>query len=203
MITEIKNLKKHYNYFWFIDYNLFTDKKYTKQLLKELIPLRIHYFCFANTYIAKDDELLRLMAKSGCEFVSIGFETINPQNLKLIDKEKINQINEYPSIIKNIQIHGIQVKPQFIVGFDYDNANVFKHIEQFIKQNNILFPDVYIAGAFHGTKFYQRLKKEGRINTSHEGCIKCQKGYVKWGTKSMSINECLFLRFFFYKRVYS
>lgn len=204
VVEEIKLLKEYYATFWFVDFNLFFDRAYAKQFLKELIPLKIRYICFANTYIAKDDELLNLLAESGCEHVSIGFETINTDNLKLINKYKINNIKEYPEVIRKIQSYGIKVQTQFVIGFDHDDASVFRRIEDFVNENSIICPDIYLAGVFYGTKHYHRLKKEKRISIKDYFTPECQQyGYVQWDIKSMDYYDFLFGFISLYQRLYS
>lgn len=204
IIKEINFLKDKYKFFWFVDDNLFFDRNYVKQLVKEIIPLGINYYCFANTYVSKDDELLELLAKSGCLSMNIGFETINSKNLKLIDKTSINEIKEYPKIIKKIQNHGIRVRPQFMVGFDYDDIQVFNRIEEFVNKNNLVLPDVHIAAVFYGTKHYYRLKKEKRISPLDYSSKECNKyGYCLLDTKLINHNRLMLEHMLFYQKVYS
>jgi len=201
VIKEIALLKKHYDRFWFIDYNLFFDKAYAKELLTALIPLKISYICFANIYLYKDDGLLSLMAESGCKYVSIGFETTDPNGLRLINKEGINRIEEYSRAIEKIQSYGIRVKPQFIVGFDYNQSGVFDDIESFVNNNDIIFPDIYIAGVFYGTDHFNRLKKEGKIDMDYYSSK--SSGYCMLDTGRMSSYDTLFKTAEIYKRLYS
>lgn len=204
VIREINLLKDKYKFFWFVDDNLFFDRDYVKEFIKELIPLGINYYCFANTYIAEDDELLGLLAKSGCLSVNIGFETINPKNLQLVNKAGVNEIEDYPNIIKKIQSYGIRVRPQFILGFNYDDLSEFKRIEEFINKNNLVLPDVHVAGVFYGTKHYHRLKKEKRISPSDYTSEECKKyGYALWDTKLIGHKEFMLEFALFYQRLYS
>ena len=60
----------------FIDPSPMEDKKYIKQLMREMIPLKKMWGGLATVKIAKDEELLDLAAESGCKGLLIGFETI-------------------------------------------------------------------------------------------------------------------------------
>ena len=60
----------------FIDPSPMEDKKYIKQLMKEMIPLKKMWGGLATVKIANDEELLDLAAESGCKGLLIGFETI-------------------------------------------------------------------------------------------------------------------------------
>ena len=59
--------------------------------------------------LAKDEELLRLAAESGCRSVFIGIESINTKNIKSINKTKINNVEEYAELIKRIRFYGIEI----------------------------------------------------------------------------------------------
>lgn len=201
VVKEVAYLRKYYHRFWFVDYNMFFDKAYAKQLLNGIVPLGISYICFANMYIYKDNELLDLMVKSGCKRVSIGFETTDPKGLKLLNKTGLNRIKEYAQAVKKIQGYGIQVKPQFIIGFDYDNTRVFDEIETFVNENNILFPDIYLAGTFYGTSHFRRLKKEGRIDMNAYSSNKM--GYVMLDVGSLGRENAVFKTKALYSRLYS
>ena len=60
-------------YFFFVDDNLTINKKYTKELMKAIRPLKISWGCMASIDVANDEELLREMADAGCFNILIGF----------------------------------------------------------------------------------------------------------------------------------
>lgn len=199
VIKEIKYLKKNYKQFWFVDYDLFFDKEYAKKLLRALIPLNIRYACFTNVEVSKDEELLDLILKSGCHSVSIGFETLNPENLKDVNKTSTNNVEDYPQAIKKIQGYGINVRPQFMVGMEHDNKTVFKQVENFINRNDIIFPDIYVAAAHEGTQLYKRLVKEKKIDP-----VSCKKPIrSKWVSNKISPQDLILGQMNLFKSIYS
>ena len=73
-------------YFFFVDDNLTINKKYAKELMKAIIPLKISWGCMCSIDIATDDELLQLMADAGCFNILVGFESLNPDSLDASNK---------------------------------------------------------------------------------------------------------------------
>ena len=64
-----------------VDDNIFVDIPKAKALFEALIPLKIRWSCQASIDVARDRELVRLMKRSGCMVVLIGFESLEPANL--------------------------------------------------------------------------------------------------------------------------
>ncbi len=91
VIEEIEYLQKFNkdSLILFADDNLFVDKKYARELLKALIPLKIKYFAQTDISIAEDDELLRLAYLSGCHIAFIGFESLRPDSLGEINRNQV------------------------------------------------------------------------------------------------------------------
>lgn len=71
---------------FFVDDNLFVDRERTRALFKALIPLKRRWACQISMDVAEDPELLHLMKRSGCFMTVIGFESLNADNLKQMQK---------------------------------------------------------------------------------------------------------------------
>ena len=75
IIEEIKQLKP--KMIFFVDDNICANKEHLKELCRALIPLKISWTSQTALNVAQDDELLDLMAKSGCKNILIGFESMD------------------------------------------------------------------------------------------------------------------------------
>ena len=148
----------------FNDDNMFMNRKESYELLKAIIPLRIKYFVEADVSIAEDERLLDLMAKSGCVTVFIGFESLISDNLDAIQrtKWKRRRLERYAEACAKIQAKGIQVLGAFILGFDHDDAGVFRRTADFVLENNIL-AQFHVLTPFPGTRIRDELVAEGRL----------------------------------------
>jgi radical SAM superfamily enzyme YgiQ (UPF0313 family) len=146
----------------FSDDNMFINRRFSKDLLRALIPMKIRYMAQSDIGIAKDEELLRLMYESGCIMVLIGLESLSFDNLKGVDGFKARMLEHYSAYVRQVQSFGIAVLGAFIVGFDHDEPSTFEKITDFVLENSI-YPQMTIATPLPRTALSDRLAREGRL----------------------------------------
>ncbi len=163
VIRDIKNVKSFPKRFiFFVDDNIIGNREYAKELFRALIPLNIVWISQATADIGKDEELIRLAAKSGCFGLFIGFESVSESNLVDMNK-KHNHIDEYKKTIHLLHKHGIGIEAGFIFGFDNDDPSVFKNTFNFLKETNVdSFLAIYLT-PIPGTVMYDEFKRQKRI----------------------------------------
>ena len=149
--------------FFFVDDNFIGNRKHTKELLRELISLKIVYFAQVSLNLARDEELLSLLAESGCRKVIIGFESLINANLKQMGKDKFYKVEQYTEDIMKIQSLGIEIQGSFMFGCDFDDETVFQKTVDFIKNANLCAVTLSILTPFPGTSLFRRFDKEGRL----------------------------------------
>ena len=147
----------------FVDDNIVSNRRYARELFTALIPLNIYWFGQASVNVANDEDLLELMAKSGCKQVFVGFESLSEQNLELMNKSKVNKAEEYAPAIERLHHYGISVFGALILGNDFDDETVFERTVKFVTDTNLEFVQISILTPFPGTRLFQRLEREGRI----------------------------------------
>ncbi|MDR0571104.1 MAG: B12-binding domain-containing radical SAM protein [Clostridiales Family XIII bacterium] len=167
VVAEIKEYEKHNidghlgmrrkNYY-FVDDNLYVDREYVKELLTALIPLGITWEGQGTVNTASDDEILELMAKSGCRAFSVGFESIQPESLREVNKAKVNTVETYEACIRNMARHGIMPGGYFIFGFDSDDVGVFERTWDFLDKSELLLCYLNVLTPYPGTRLYDRLE---------------------------------------------
>jgi len=163
ILKEIETMD-HNKLIWFIDDNIVGNLKFAKELFRALIPYKLKWASQASVTIAKDDELLRLAAASGCVILLIGFETLSPANLAAMGK-KVNAVDKYESVIKKIHSHGIAIHGFFILGLDEDNEDVFEHTLRFAQKMRLESAQFAWPVPYPGTVLCESLDKTGRIIT--------------------------------------
>jgi radical SAM superfamily enzyme YgiQ (UPF0313 family) len=139
---------------------------YIKKLLKEIIPLKVHWYSASTLRLAQDNELLELMVKSGCKGVQIGFESINQDSLNSIGKQ-INKVELYKPFIEKLHDNGISILGAFILGFDNDDSSVFNKTIDFIINSKIDLIKLGILTPLPGSDLFNNLKKQNRILTEN------------------------------------
>ena len=84
---------------FFTDDNFVANPRRTLELCDALSRLKIKYFCQIDSLAFKHPEIIQGLKKSGCFMVFVGFESINKENLKTINKG-FNKPEDYQTLIK-------------------------------------------------------------------------------------------------------
>jgi len=149
---------------FFVDDNIVGNPKFAKELFHALIPYKIRWAAQASVTVARDDELLKLAAKSGCIALLIGFETLSTANLAAIDK-RVNVVDEYETVIRRIHSHGIGIHGYFILGLDEDNEAVFEKTLHFAQKMRLETASFNWPAPYPGTTLCEFLNNAGRVVT--------------------------------------
>jgi radical SAM superfamily enzyme YgiQ (UPF0313 family) len=148
---------------FFIDDNLTSGMSEAKELLKALIPLKLKWFTQTAINVTHDDEMLDLMKRAGCQGVLVGFESLNPESLKQMNKG-FNLMKGGPAVaIQNLRRHGLVVYGTFIVGYDHDTPESIAETVAFAKQQGLFIAAFNHITPFPGTPLYKRLQHEGKL----------------------------------------
>jgi radical SAM superfamily enzyme YgiQ (UPF0313 family) len=150
-------------YFFFVDDNIAGNMEFLRKLCIEIEPLKIFWVSQGSLNVAKDLNLLRLMKKSGCQMLLIGFESMDERNLKQMRKDWLLKIGERNELVKRIHGEGINIYATFVFGFDYDTEDTFKKALDFSLKHDFFFAAFNHLLPFPGTSLYERLKKEERL----------------------------------------
>ncbi len=119
----------------------------------------------ASINIADNPALLRAARQSGCLFLFIGFESLNPAALQSLNK-KLNYrrgVSFYREVISRIHEQGISIMGSFIIGSDYDTRESIRELRQFIRESEIDIPNITHLTPYPGTRIYEALHKAGRL----------------------------------------
>lgn len=147
----------------FTDENMFVNPNFSIEFAKGMMDKEVLWECYCDVSAAENDELLSLLYDAHCTLLLIGFETLNPENLKNTNPWKQKQVDNYRRAIEKIQSKGVGVSGLFIVGFDNDTPEVFGQIRDFAYETGLVDVEVSALCPFPGTGLYNRLEKEGRI----------------------------------------
>ncbi len=192
VILEINKIKEYFpgRVILFADDNLFIDKKFSKKLLKTIKDLNIRWWAQTDISVGDDEELLSLIYESGGLLLLIGFESIDPENLKSMNYNswKYKQLSNYSKNIERIQKHGIIVFGSFIFGLDNDDKHVFNNVVRFMDENNIT-GQLTIATPLPGSRLLERLKQEDRLIENEPFWDKCTFFDALYKPQKMTVEE--------------
>ena len=164
VIDEIRRLPGRR--FAFNDVSLNEDPEYARELFAALIPLKKVWGGLATARIADDEELLDLMAASGCQFLLLGFESIAQDSLDRMGK-RFNRAEGYARIADALHGRGIIIQGCFIFGLDEDTPDVFEETVAAVNELRIDIPRYALYTPYPGTRAFERLQMEGRLLHEH------------------------------------
>lgn len=161
IVDDIK--KSEHKYTFLVDDNLVADKKNAMRLFEEITPLNIKWAGQGTLSMAKDEQLLRAMKKSGCEIILIGFESLNKENLRQMNKSFNYALGERDELVKRIHDAGIGIYATFVFGYDHDDESTIDDALTFAKKHNFYTAAFNHLLPFPNTALYDRLKEENRL----------------------------------------
>ena len=160
VLAEIDALK--HRYLFFHDDNIVGNPKYSRELFRALIPYNKHWIGQASTTVIRDPELLKLMAKSGCKGLLVGFESLSEENLRRSLKRH-NNPRQYKEVVKKLHDQGITISGAFIFGLDDDDGSVFERTLEFAVDAELDVAQFNWLTPYPSTPIYNRLMEENRL----------------------------------------
>ena len=149
--------------FFFYDDNFAASVKRTKELLQRMIQEHMtpRWTAMVRADVVKDAELMRLMRASGCVYVYLGLESINPETL--IKYRKSQTIEDVTRAVDVFHDHHIRVHGMFIAGSDEDEPGTMMETVRFARQTGIDTMHFTILTPMPGTEIFAQMKAEDRI----------------------------------------
>ncbi len=147
---------------YFLDLTFTYNPKRAKKLSQGIIKKHYDLLWGCTTRVDKvNPELLTLMKKAGCKFISYGVESFDPEVLKEIRKgispEKIKQAIEWSNEA------GIKSDLNFLIGLPHDSKEkVEKSWETYSSLNPYSIGST-VAMPYPNTRLYEMARNEGKI----------------------------------------
>ena len=172
------------------DDNTFVNKKWGKEFVRAIAPLGARWFTETDISIADDDELLDLLAESGCRQVLIGLESPDAGGLDGMDPAnwKQRRAGRYLEAIDRIQSRGITVNGCFILGLDNHTPAIFETVRDFVAASGLLEVQITVQTPFPGTPLYARLRRDGRL-LADRYWDRCTLFDVNYRPKNMTVDD--------------
>jgi radical SAM superfamily enzyme YgiQ (UPF0313 family) len=149
---------------FFIDDNFAINLKRTKSLLRDIIAAgaQVNWVAQISANLLRDQELVDLISASGGKWVFIGMESIDPVNLKDVNKG-FNKPEEYAAVLQRLAQRNVYAITSFIMGMDNDTVG---SAERTLEQVRTWPPGLPIFGLLTplpGTPLLKRLEAAGRL----------------------------------------
>lgn len=160
---RVKNLGKAV---FFIDDNIAGSESRTEELFSRAIERGLEFPRLAQVQItvkaANNSSLLKTLKKVGVDTLYIGIESTNDETLKQLNKPYTADENK--RAVEEFHRQGFWVHGMLMPGGDGDTKESLREMLEWSKgilDSAQFFP----PGPLIGTKFYERMKNEGRILT--------------------------------------
>jgi len=149
---------------FFIDDNFAINVKRTKSLLRDIIAAdaQVHWVAQISANLLRDEELVDLIAAAGGKWIFIGMESIDPANLKDVNKG-FNKPGEYAAVLERLAQRNVFAITSFIFGMDNDTAGVADRTLQEIRTWPPGLPIFGLLTPLPATPLYKRLEVAGRL----------------------------------------
>ena len=149
---------------FFVDDNLIADPEAAKELLRALIPLNVRWVSQAGIEQTRDPELLQLFVESGCLGNVIGFESLDPDNLRQMRKAaNLPAFDCYAEAVARLRAHHLQTWAAFALGYDHDTVESILATCEWGISNRFTFAAFNVLMPYPSTSLYRRLEEEGRL----------------------------------------
>jgi radical SAM superfamily enzyme YgiQ (UPF0313 family) len=160
VVEEVRSLSS--GWVGFVDDNIAGHARRAKELFEALIPLKRRWIGQADVTMARDPELLSLAARSGCQAMFVGLESLSQENLRATHKSP-NVGTDISAAIRTIHKAGIEIIGSFVLGLDGDDRGVFAKTVEFAERHKLVAAQFAVLTPFPGTAMRQQLEREGRL----------------------------------------
>ncbi len=161
VMAQLRTMKKRW--LFFCDDNFTAHHARAKELCRAIIRegLQIKWSAQVRCDAASDPELLALMAKAGCSYVYVGFESVNAAVLENYDKRQ--DVKQMEFAIAQFQKHRIRIHGMFIFGGDLDTPETFGETVEFARSRGLTSAQFMILTPLPGTPLFNEMSRDGRL----------------------------------------
>ena len=159
-LTEIERLPGRHLYF--LDDHLFGHRRFADALFREMRGMGRVFQGASTVNAILDTNLIELAAEAGMRSVFVGFETLEPDNLRRHAKQQ-NLARDYDEAIRRCHQAGVMVNGSFVFGLDADGPDVFDRTVEWAISHSVETCTFHIMTPYPGTALHRRLQLENRI----------------------------------------
>ena len=159
-LAEIDRLPGRHLYF--LDDHLFGNVPFATALFEGMRGANRLWQAAGTVQSILRPGLLERAAAAGLRSLFVGFETLNPDNLR--EQSKFQNLNrDYGAAIRRLHDLGVMVNGSFVFGMDGDDPSVFDRTVEWAIANGIETATFHILTPYPGTALHARMQREGRI----------------------------------------
>ena len=159
-LAEIERLPGRHLYF--LDDHLFGNRRFAAELFEGMKGMgRLFQGAATVDSILRGDIVERAVA-AGLRSIFIGFESLDPEVLKLSNKAH-NLGRDYQHAIRRLDDLGVMINGSFVFGLDGDTHDVFSRTVDWAVSQGLTTSTFHIATPYPGTAFFKEIESQGRL----------------------------------------
>lgn len=186
IVAELKECVEKYNIknflFWSDIFNF--NREWTLKLCQKIIESGLKITWSSNTRAdTMDDEMAKMMYKSGCRLVSIGVESGSQKMLDNIGK-KIT-LDDIRNTVKILKKNKIKIYNYFVIGLPWETEETVEETIKFAIELDSNFISFYTATPLPGTKYFAY----AMLNKLVEGNLDFRSAYYEPVVRSEHLSK--------------
>ncbi|HMA33044.1 MAG TPA: radical SAM protein [Chloroflexia bacterium] len=163
-LAEIARLPGRHLYF--LDDHLLGNARFAEALFAGMAGMGRLWQAAATVQSVLGPRLLEKAVASGLRSLFVGFETLNPTNLR--DQHKYQNLNrDYNAAIRRLHDLGVMINGSFVFGMDDDDTGVFARTVDWAVAQGIETATFHILTPYPSTALHTRMVEQGRITTEN------------------------------------
>jgi radical SAM superfamily enzyme YgiQ (UPF0313 family) len=203
VVAEMENAIGYFHAkdFFFYDDNFTANPRRVDRICDLLLEKKLDATWAAQVRcdLARSPDLVRKMAKAGCRWLYIGFESIDDQTLKALHKSQTQ--HDIVRAIRLFHNFGINIHGMFMFGEDHDTLETINRTVQFAERHGIDTVQFMILTPFPGTRCYEDLEADNRL--LHRNWDYYNAMYIVFRPVKMSPVSLMIETYRAYRRFYS
>lgn len=159
-LAEIERLPGRHLYF--LDDHLFGQARFAGALFEGMRGMGRLWQAAGTVQSVLKPGLLEKAVRCGLRSLFVGFETLNPANLR--EQGKFQNLNrDYNAAIRRLRDLGVMINGSFVFGMDGDDESVFDRTVDWAIGQGIETATFHILTPYPSTALYQRMAAQGRL----------------------------------------
>jgi len=159
-LAEIERLPGRHLYF--LDDHLLGDRRFASMLFDGMKGMGRLWQSAATVNSVLKPGLLEKAAQAGLRSLFVGFENLDPGNLREHGKVQ-NLGRDYPACIRRLHEQGVMVNGSFVFGMDEDGPDVFERTVSWAISQGVETATFHVMTPYPSTGLFQRIEREGRL----------------------------------------
>lgn len=147
---------------FFLDDNLFANPHFAASLFEGMLGLGRVWQAAGTLQAMFVPDLLEKAVASGLRSLFVGFETLNPSNLR--EQHKFHNLDlDYSDAVRRMHDLGVMINGSFVFGMDNDTDGVFDRTVDWALNHGLETATFHILTPYPGTALHRRLTRQNRI----------------------------------------